>query len=320
MLKLLFKAVFQETSFLEWLKRSYIWIVIVCIYIPLFVVVFLSFTDPSSRNNVVLNFEQNWNVGENYSRLFVDSDYNGNFVNSLLNSLIIALIVTPISLIIGILATFGIWRAKVSTKNYVLNTAKITIVNPDVITGISLSTLFVVAFLPLGLNFGWITIILSQISFTVPYVIVTIYPKMMKMNYNLILASYDLKQGWFGTFFKVVIPYLLPAILAAALISFATSFDDFIITNLVKGRVQTLSTELYTMRKGIKSWAITFGGLIILLTLFAVVIMSGIKLVKTSRRVNYSWTKLKYLLSFIKKDKTIFNQDVNSEKMISLTE
>lgn len=156
------------------------------------------------------------------------------------------------------------------------------------ITGISLVILFVITFLPLKISLGWVTIILAQISFTTPYVIVAIYPKMMKMNYNLILSSYDLNHKKMATFFRIVLPYLLPAILAAGLIAFATSFDDFIITNLVKGRVTTLSTELYTMKKGIKSWAITFGALVILVTFGLLTIISLFKTFNTHKLIRYS--------------------------------
>lgn len=310
------------TRTIQFLKKSYIWIVLTLIYIPLIVIIFLSFTNPSTRMNVVVSFEQNWNTGANYSRLFVDLSYNGNFISALINSLIIATIVTPVSLIIGTTATFGIWKAKQATKNLVLNTSKVTIINPDVITGIALSVLFVIAFVPLGLNFGWITIILAQISFTVPYVIVVLYPRMMKMNNNLLLASYDLNYGKFETFWKIVIPYLAPSIFGAALIGFAVSFDDFIITNLVKGRVNTISTEFYTMSKGIKSWAITFGALIIFITLGFVIVLSFYHFIKSKKN---KLTPTYIIRSFFKDnvskkpDSKIFNQNDPIE-MISRTE
>ncbi|MBQ6970258.1 ABC transporter permease subunit [bacterium] len=105
----------------------------------------------------------------------------------------------------------------------------------------------------MGLNFGLITICLSHISFCTPYAIVAIYPKMQKMNKNLVMASYDLGYSKVKTFLNIVIPYLLPAILSAAAITFAMSLDDFIITNLINGSTQTISTAIYTTRKGIKA-------------------------------------------------------------------
>lgn len=302
--------------FIQWLKHSYLFLIIMAIYLPLVIIVFLSFTNPSKKGNVIVNF-QNFNHGDNYVKLFFDPTYYGNFQAGLFNSLVIVLIVVPISLTIGILATFGIWKAKKRTQNLILNSSKITIVNPDMITGISLVILFVITFLPLKISLGWVTIILAQISFTTPYVIVAIYPKMMKMNYNLILSSYDLNHKKMATFFRIVLPYLLPAILAAGLIAFATSFDDFIITNLVKGRVTTLSTELYTMKKGIKSWAITFGALVILVTFGLLTIISLFKTFNTHKLIRYSWTKIKYLLSSKARMK---NRSSPLDQIISLTE
>lgn len=318
MLQSLWFKFWGNNRLIQWFKSIYIYLILVAIYLPLIVVVFLSFTDPSKKGNIVTNYHENWNWnnGSNYHKLFFDPSYYGNFKSGLLNSLVIGLIVTPISLIIGVLTTFGIWKARVITQRLVLNSAKITIVNPDVITGISLVVFFVIAFLPMKINLGWFTIILAQISFTVPYVIVTIYPKMIKMNYNLVLSSYDLNHRRWSTFFQVVIPYLLPAILAAALIAFATSFDDFIITNLVKGRVTTFSTELYTMKKGIKSWAITFGALIILVSFFFLLLVTIFKVTKCHRFIRHSWTKLKYISQYRKQklSKDPLNQ------IISLTE
>jgi spermidine/putrescine transport system permease protein len=94
---------------------------------------------------------------------------------------------------------------------------------------------------------------MSHVSFCVPYAIIAIYPRMAKMNPNLINASYDLGHTKLSTFMKVTVPYLMPALLSAAAIAFAMSFDDFVITNLVNGSYQTVATLIYTSRKGIKA-------------------------------------------------------------------
>jgi spermidine/putrescine transport system permease protein len=105
----------------------------------------------------------------------------------------------------------------------------------------------------MGFNFGFFTVALAHISFCTPYAIVAIYPRMAKMNPNLMLASYDLGHSKTNTFLKVVLPYLLPAILSATAICAAMSLDDFVITNLVNGDFQTIGTLIYTSRKGIKA-------------------------------------------------------------------
>jgi spermidine/putrescine transport system permease protein len=99
---------------------------------------------------------------------------------------------------------------------------------------------------------------------------------MAKMNQNQILASYDLGHSRVNTFFKITIPHLLPAILSAIAITLAMSLDDFIITNLVNGSFQTVGTLIYTTRKGIKAWVVTFGAIVIIITL-VLILAFGIK-------------------------------------------
>ncbi len=249
-------------NFLSFLKKSYIYIILILIYIPLIFIVILSFTQASDKGNIGNSFD--FDGGQNYLQLFTNDD----FVNALVNTIIISVVVVPISTIIAVLTCFGIWNSKKVYQTGVLSSSKINIVNPDVITGISLALLFSSTWIAIGLNLGFFTVILSHISFCTPYAIIVIYPRMQKMNHNLILASYDLGYNKLTTFFKVTIPFLLPAILSGAAIVFAMSFDDFIITSLTRGRVTTISTQLYAMRKGIKAWAVTFGAIIIMITLF----------------------------------------------------
>lgn len=149
-------------------------------------------------------------------------------------------------------------------KNSTLGIARVSLVNPEVITGISLTLLFASTWIALGLDFGFFTVILSHISFCTPYALITIYPRMLKFNKNLIDASNDLGYNNFKTFFKIVVPYLLPVIIASSALVLVMSFDDFIITNLVRGRISTISTEMYLMAKGIKAWAVTFGSMLII--------------------------------------------------------
>ncbi len=249
-------------NFLSFLRKSYIYIILILIYIPLIFIVILSFTQASDKGNISDSFS--FDGGQNYLKLFTNDD----FVNALVNTIVISVIVVPISTIIAVLTCFGIWNSKKVYQSGVLSSSKINIVNPDVITGISLALLFSSTWIAIGLNLGFFTVILSHISFCTPYAIIVIYPRMQKMNHNLILASYDLGYNKLATFFKVTIPFLLPAIISGAAIVFAMSFDDFIITNLTRGRVTTISTQLYAMRKGIKAWAVTFGAIIIMITLF----------------------------------------------------
>lgn len=270
----------QWRKFFSFLKNFYILIVLLIIYIPLFVILLLSFTGQTSRGNINLNFDsltfKNWLI------LFT----NDAFLNSLINSLIISAVVVPVSVFIGVITCFGIWNTNKKNELAIIGISKLSIAIPEPITAISLALLFSSTWVAIGFNFGLITICLSHISFCTPYAIVAIYPKIQKMNKNLVLASYDLGYSKIKTFFNIVIPYLLPAILSATAITFAMSLDDFIITNLINGSTQTISTAIYTTRKGIKAWVVTFGGFLVIITAF-------ITMIATMRKIRQSKNKKK---------------------------
>ena len=143
--------------------------------------------------------------------------------------------------------------------------------------------LFMSTLIPLGFNFGLLTICLAHISYYSPYAVMIIYPKIMKLNANLILASYDLGYSKIKTFFNIIFKTLLPSLLSATIVVFGLSFDEFIITNLVNGSFQTVATKMYMTRKGIKSWIITFGAMIIILSIVVNFISTLIKIQKTRR-------------------------------------
>lgn len=280
----------RAKKYLGFFKNFYVLIILLIIYIPLIVVLLLSFTGQTNRGNIVLNFNSlsfnNWKI------LFT----NDAFLDSLLNSLIISAVVVPVSVFIGVITCFGIWNTTKKKELAVIGISKLSIAIPEPITAISLALLFSSTWVAMGLNFGLITICLSHISFCTPYAIVAIYPKMQKMNKNLVMASYDLGYSKVKTFLNIVIPYLLPAILSAAAITFAMSLDDFIITNLINGSTQTISTAIYTTRKGIKAWVVTFGGFLIIITAFITLIAAlrkirqnkTIKKLKTARHYENS--------------------------------
>jgi spermidine/putrescine transport system permease protein len=157
-----------------------------------------------------------------------------------------------------------------------LAASNIAITSPDAITGISLMLLFTATLIPMGINLGFFTVILAHISFGVPYAIIAIYPRMAKLKPNIVLASYDLGAGKIYTFFKIIVPFLLPGIISGAIVSIAMSLDDYVITNLVNGSFQTIGVAIYSTRKGIKAWVVTFGAVIIILTFVIIGIRTAI--------------------------------------------
>ena len=136
------------------------------------------------------------------------------------------------------------------TRTLLIGVTNIPMLNADIVTGISLMLLFI----SIGLRFGFGTILLSHITFNIPYVILCIMPRMKQLNPSVYEAALDLGASHITAFFKVMLPDLMPGILSGFLMAFTMSLDDFIITHFTKGAgIDTLSTKIYTeVKKGIK--------------------------------------------------------------------
>lgn len=274
----MYRLGFEKTSALHWLRKSYIFIVLAVIYIPLIFVVALSFAGVSPKGNIILDLSNP--TTENWTSLFGDDE----FTSSLINSITVAAVVTPVSVIIGIITCFGMWNAKAKTKKIIQSFSTTNISIPDIITGISLSLLFTSVWLPLGLDFGFATIVISHISFATPYAIVAIFPRMQSLKKNLVNASNDLGASKLRTFFKVIIPHITPSIIAACIIVIAISFDDFVITLLVSGNFNTISSSIYLSSKGIKAWIVTFGAIMVVCFILASFLIATFKILKIRQK------------------------------------
>ncbi|MGL4768652.1 MAG: ABC transporter permease [Mycoplasmoidaceae bacterium] len=270
----------KPNKLINFLKSFYIFIVLFLIYIPIIFIFILSFTGQTDKGNLPLNF--NKFVMVNYLNLF----RNNEFLNSFLNSFLVAIIVSPVSILIAIFACIGMWYSRHKSKKIILTLTKTNIALPDILTGIMLAILFFSTWVSLGFNLGYFTVVLSHISFCTPYAIVAIYPKMTKMKINLFNASLDLGYSKLSTYFKFVIPFLKSSIITAFIIVTTTSFDDFIITSLVNGNFQTIGTEIFQSRKGIKAWIVTFGAILVIIMLIIIIIFSIYKYIKIKRSKN----------------------------------
>ncbi|AHB99733.1 spermidine/putrescine ABC transporter permease [Mycoplasmoides gallisepticum S6] len=264
------------------LRQSYIFIILLFIYLPLLIIVVLSFNGVTERGNVNVTFSQ-FNPNKAFDTYLALAE--GDFLTPLTTSLIVAFVSTPISVFIATITAFGIWRNKKVYQKLMISASNTSIVVPDIIAGLSLIIFFIAVWVSLAQPLGLFTIIISHISISTPFALVSIYPRMLKMNPNLILASQDLGYNKIQTFFKITLSYLTPALIVGGLIAFATSFDDFIITSYVRGSARTIATELYSIAKGIKGWAIAFGAILVFIGILATAI-SVIKKAITER-INY---------------------------------
>lgn len=222
------------------LQKIYIALIFIFLYAPIVTLIVLSFNGSRTRAKWG-GFTLKW-----YSALFQNRD----IMQALFNTLLIALIASIVSTIIGTIACIAIMNLKKKSRAIVMGITNIPMINAEIVTGISLMLLFI----SLGLRFGLGTILLSHITFCIPYVILSVMPRMQQINPHTYEAALDLGAGPVYGFLKVVFPDILPGVLSGFLMAFTMSLDDFIITHFTKGAgVDTLSTKIYTeVKKGIK--------------------------------------------------------------------
>jgi len=222
------------------LKNSYIYSMILFLYSPIAVLIIFSFNESKSRGQWG-GFSLRW-----YIELFRDRDIK----TALYYTLIIAILSAVISTIIGTISAIGIYNMKFLMRSIVLNINSLPILNPDIVTGVSLMLLFTF----LQIKLGFITLLIAHIGFNIPYVILSVLPKLRQMDKNLPEAAMDLGATPNYTLIKIIIPEILPGIITGFILAFTLSLDDFVISFFTTGSgVTNLSIYIYSMaRRGIK--------------------------------------------------------------------
>ena len=222
------------------MKKIYLILMLFYLYAPIMVLVVLSFNE--SRSRVVWGgFSLKW-----YEDLFT----NSMILDALKTTLIIALVSAAVATVLGTLACLGINRMRKTPRTIVMGMNNIPMMNAEIVTGISLMLCFV-AF---GITLSFKTVLLAHITFNVPYVILSVMPRLKQTEVSVYEAAVDLGATPIYAFFKVVLPDLMPGILSGFLMAFTMSLDDFVITHFTRGAgVNTLSTLIYSeVRRGIK--------------------------------------------------------------------
>lgn len=219
-------------------KYSSMFLMLLFFYLPIIIMVIFSFNSTKSLTHFS-GFSTRW-----YSQLF----NNREMVAAVRVSLSIALISTVVSTIVGTLTAIGLVHSKKVVRNVILQINNLPIMNPEIVTAIGLMLLFIAFKIPKG----FITMLLAHIAFSIPYVILTILPKLRKLDPNLGDAAMDLGATPSQALVKVILPQITPSIISAALLAFTMSFDDFVISYFVTGNgVKNISILVYTMSKRI---------------------------------------------------------------------
>lgn len=239
-------------------SRIYMFLIFAFLYLPIIVLIALSFNN--SKTKVVWGgFTLRW-----YTSCFQDEKIMSAFVTTLQITFLSAIIAT----LIGTLAAFGINAMRKRNQTIYLGATNIPLLNADIVTGISMMLLFVKF-----MDLGFVTVLIAHITFSIPYVILNVMPKLRQVNRNTYEAALDLGATPMYAFYKVTWPEIRSGVFSGFMMAVTMSLDDFSITYFTKGAgVNTLSTMLYTeLRKGIKpelyalSTILFFAVLIILL-------------------------------------------------------
>ncbi len=228
----------------KFFAQAYLWFLLVLLYAPLVFIAIFSFTESRVLGN--------WTGFSTklYANLFSgDMQGSSSLISAVENTLLIALISAFVSMVLGTVAAVGIHNLRGRKKQAVSFLNNIPMINPDVITGVSLFLLFVF----LHFSQGYLTVILAHISFGTPYVVLSVLPKLRQMNPNIYEAALDLGATPSQALWKVLVPQLRPGMVSGFILAFTMSLDDFAVTFFTRGTIglDTLSTYIYTdARKG----------------------------------------------------------------------
>ncbi|MBQ7103967.1 MAG: extracellular solute-binding protein [Anaerotignum sp.] len=236
-------------------------------YLPILYIIVFSFNDSRSLTHFG-GFSLRW-----YEKMFADS----TMMEAVVYTVIIALLATVISTVAGTLAAIGMSKSKKVLRNLVEQVNNLPIMNPEIVTAIGL----LMFFSTLGIAKGFLTLLLAHIMFCIPYVILSVMPKLRSLDPNLADAAMDLGATPFQALTKVIVPQIMPGIVSGALIAFTMSFDDFIISYFVTGNgVQNISILVYTMSKRVNPSINALSTLVIVLITIALIVVNVLPVIR----------------------------------------
>ena len=259
----------MKTQHKRLLQRTYIVLIFGFMYLPIAVLIAYSFNENRSRA-VFTGFTLDW-----YRSLF----HNEMILSALGLSIVLAVVSSVVATVLGTLATIGINAMGRRAQLVINNISYVPVVNPEIITGVSLMLMFVLL-QRAGLGgeggiFGWATLLVAHITFNVPYVIFNVAPKLRQLDASLYNAALDLGCTPSQAFFKVILPQLTPAILSAFLICLTYSIDDFMISYFNCGTMQTLPIAIYSMTRRRVSPEINALSAVMFLVILSIILVSN---------------------------------------------
>ena len=254
-------------------QKIYVWLIMAFFYLPIVYVVLFSFNESKSLTNFT-GFSLKW-----YEKMFATRA----MMESIYYSALIAVIATVVSTIVGTIVAIGLSKSSRFIKQLVTQVNNLPMLNPDIVTAIGLMLLFSTMNVPTG--FG--TLLLAHITFCIPYVILSIMPKLRQLDENLAEAALDLGCTPFPALYKVIIPQIKEGIVSGALVAFTMSFDDFVISYFTTGPgINNISTYVYATTKRINPSVNALSTLIVLAITLILILSNVLPLIKSRRMKN----------------------------------
>lgn len=246
-------------------------LVLLFLYLPILYTVIFSFNSSKSLS-VFKGFSLKW-----YEKMFNSSE----IMDSIFYTIAVAVLATLVSTVVGTLTAIGMSKSKKVLRKSIEQINDFPIMNPEIVTAIGL----LMFFSAIAIKKGFMTMLLAHIMFCIPYVILSIMPKLRSLDPNLIDAALDLGATPFQALTKVVVPQITSGIVAGALIAFTMSFDDFVISYFVTGNgVNNISIMVYTMSKRINPTINAISTLIIVIITVALLLLNIIPLIKERKK------------------------------------
>lgn len=257
----------KTSKFWSIFSKTMMGLTLLFFYLPILYIIIFSFNGSKSLTRLD-GFSLQW-----YEKMFADPV----MMSSIGYTIAIAVIATVVSTILGTFTAIGLSKSGKILRSSVERVNELPVMNPDIVTGISLLMLFSA----LAVSKGFVTMLLAHIMFCTPFVILSVMPKLRTLDPNLTDAALDLGATPFQAMTKVIIPQIKPSIIAGALIAFTMSFDDFVISYFVTGNgVQNISILVYTMSKRINPSINALSTLVIVIITISLIAVNLIPLIK----------------------------------------
>lgn len=252
-------------------SKIYLGIMLVFFYLPILYTVVFSFNSSRSLTRFE-GFSTRW---------YTDMFNNRTMMEAIWYTFIIAILATVISTIIGTITAIGLSKSKRIVSEVVMQVNNLPIMNPEIVTAVGLLMLF--ASMPM-IEKGFVTLLLAHIMFCIPYVILSVMPKIRTLDPNLLEAAMDLGATPTQSLIKVIVPQIMPGIISGALIAFTMSFDDFVISYFVTGNgVNNISILVYTMVRRINPSINALSSIIVLIITSVLIIVNVVPILKEKK-------------------------------------